>query len=70
VKLKDWPAHIEGFLKQRPELADAHIVRYVRCVGYLPLQLWDAEALPAQSVDGEGDQVKLREFEWEERQEP
>ena len=70
MKLKDWPQHIEEFLKLRPDLAEAHIVRYVRCVGYVPLQLWDAEALPANTIDVRSNEVTLSEFEWEEGQEP
>lgn len=64
MKLKDWPKHIEDLLKLRPDLAEAHIVKEVRCDGTYPLQLWDAESLPAETLNAGPEFVYLEVFQW------
>jgi hypothetical protein len=70
MKLKDWPKHIEELLRLRPDLAEAHVVQEVRCVGAQPLQLWDAEHLPAKDVQAGPYFIYPELFEWEEGEYP
>ncbi len=70
MKLRDWPKHIEELLRLRPDLADAHIVRDVRCDGTYPLKLWDAVGLPADKLQAGPEFIYPEIFEWEEGEYP
>jgi hypothetical protein len=49
VKLKYWPEHITDLLRQRPDLAEAHVVREIRCVGAIEN---DRQGLFADQLEG------------------